>query len=86
MFSLTYKYKETTYTIFSTPSNPTHPVISNYYNVQPLLIFRTREYVKTDYFQKIKYDWNQYTNQVKTSYFLLYGLTHFMPLLSFYTS
>ena len=48
VFSLTYKYKETAYTIFSTPSNP--PIINNYYSVQspsllfqPLLLFRTRE-------------------------------------------
>ena len=33
LFSLTYKYYETAYTIFSTPSNP--PIINNYYNVQP---------------------------------------------------
>ena len=39
VFSLTYKYQETTYTIFSTPSylpyysNP--PINNNYYNVQP---------------------------------------------------
>ena len=42
VFSLTYKYKETAYTIFSTLSNPpiiSHPplppIINNYYNVQP---------------------------------------------------
>ena len=33
MFSLTYKYKETAYTIFST--RPTFPIINNYYNVHP---------------------------------------------------
>ena len=60
VFSSTYEYYETTYTIFSTPSNPpyysnTPPNINNYYNVQPnvqtplllfqpLLLFGTREY------------------------------------------
>ena len=38
VFSLTYKYQETTYTIFLTPSNP--PIINNYYNVQPSLLFQ----------------------------------------------
>ena len=37
VFSSTYKYYETGYTIFSTPSNPciipTPPFINNYYNV-----------------------------------------------------
>ena len=56
MPSLIYKYQETTYTIFSTPSNPpiipTPPIINNDYNVQPLLLFQPfllfgiREYLK----------------------------------------
>ena len=39
VFSLTYKFYETEYTIFSTPSNLPYyscpPIINNYYNVQP---------------------------------------------------
>ena len=39
VFSLTYKYYVTAYTIFSTPSNLAYysspPIINNYYNVQP---------------------------------------------------
>ena len=38
VFSLTYKYQETAYTIFATPSNPPPPIINNYYNVQPPII------------------------------------------------
>ena len=51
-FSLTYKYQKIAYTIFSTPSNSPYysnppSIINNYYNVQPLLLFRTRKYVKS---------------------------------------
>ena len=39
VFSLTYKYQETAYTIFATPSNPPPPpIINNYCNVQPPII------------------------------------------------
>ena len=45
VFSLTYKYYETAYTIFSTPSNLPYysspPIINNYYNVQPCPIIPT---------------------------------------------
>ena len=48
MFSLTYKYLETAYTIFSTSSNPpifpTFPIINNYYNVQPPYYFKSFYY------------------------------------------
>ena len=45
VFSLTYKYYETAYTIFSTLSNLPYysspPIINNYYNVQPRPIIPT---------------------------------------------
>ena len=49
VFSLTYKYQETAYTIFATPSNPPPPLLliiiamSNPLLFQPLLLFGTRE-------------------------------------------
>ena len=48
VFSLTYKYQETAYTIFATPYNPLPQLLiiitmSNPLLFQPLLLFGTRE-------------------------------------------
>ena len=61
VFRLTYKYKETAYTIFSTPSNPppppiipTPPIINNCYNVQPLFPSPRPYYSNPSYYLGLK--------------------------------